>query len=246
MKISNTVAIIAAVLILISGGWWFLSDNKVEEVDEPIAVACTEEAKICLDGSSVSRSGPNCDFTECPSITVSSPVIDEEPNTPEPVEWITYTDSEWKYSFDYPNNYTLTKDTTGYKVILSPPGDIEKKTDFFAVVVIQYPEVEERSEIPAFLFGRANYPDGKIAWLKDSKFYSHEDYVIDVKEILFGNDRFAFKSRENSIEKGLGEYRSIVYVLRDPVVYRVTHDLLSENVFGEVIKRIEDSFTVNE
>jgi hypothetical protein len=29
--------------------------------------ACTEEAKVCPDGSSVSREGPNCEFAECPA-----------------------------------------------------------------------------------------------------------------------------------------------------------------------------------
>jgi hypothetical protein len=28
--------------------------------------ACTEEAKTCPDGSSVSRSGPDCEFPACP------------------------------------------------------------------------------------------------------------------------------------------------------------------------------------
>jgi PBP1b-binding outer membrane lipoprotein LpoB len=27
--------------------------------------ACTEEAKICPDGSAVGRTGPNCEFTPC-------------------------------------------------------------------------------------------------------------------------------------------------------------------------------------
>ena len=30
--------------------------------------ACTEEAKICPDGSSVGRSGPKCEFAACPSV----------------------------------------------------------------------------------------------------------------------------------------------------------------------------------
>lgn len=30
------------------------------------AIACTMEAKICPDGSAVSRGGPNCDFAQCP------------------------------------------------------------------------------------------------------------------------------------------------------------------------------------
>lgn len=29
-------------------------------------VACTEEAKVCPDGSSVGRTGPKCEFAECP------------------------------------------------------------------------------------------------------------------------------------------------------------------------------------
>ncbi|MCX6823557.1 MAG: DUF333 domain-containing protein [candidate division SR1 bacterium] len=28
--------------------------------------ACTEEAKICPDGSTVGRTGPNCEFAPCP------------------------------------------------------------------------------------------------------------------------------------------------------------------------------------
>jgi hypothetical protein len=29
--------------------------------------ACTEEAKVCPDGSSVGRTGPNCEFAPCPT-----------------------------------------------------------------------------------------------------------------------------------------------------------------------------------
>lgn len=29
--------------------------------------ACTEEAKLCSDGSAVGRSGPNCEFAACPA-----------------------------------------------------------------------------------------------------------------------------------------------------------------------------------
>lgn len=30
-------------------------------------VGCTREAKLCPDGSYVSRTGPNCEFAVCPS-----------------------------------------------------------------------------------------------------------------------------------------------------------------------------------
>lgn len=35
--------------------------------------ACTEEAKICPDGSAVGRVGPSCEFTPCPEITNEKP-----------------------------------------------------------------------------------------------------------------------------------------------------------------------------
>jgi hypothetical protein len=34
--------------------------------------ACTEEAKVCPDGSAVGRTGPNCEFAPCPEIVVQS------------------------------------------------------------------------------------------------------------------------------------------------------------------------------
>lgn len=33
------------------------------------SVACTMEAKLCADGSYVSRTGPNCEFAACPEVT---------------------------------------------------------------------------------------------------------------------------------------------------------------------------------
>ncbi|MFA6430072.1 MAG: hypothetical protein WC229_03605 [Candidatus Paceibacterota bacterium] len=38
-------------------------------------IACTQEAKICPDGSSVGRIGPRCEFTECPKTVTQTNVI---------------------------------------------------------------------------------------------------------------------------------------------------------------------------
>ena len=45
------------------------------------APACTEEAMICPDGSSVGRSGPDCAFAPCP--TESDPASTEPSEDPE-------------------------------------------------------------------------------------------------------------------------------------------------------------------
>jgi hypothetical protein len=41
--------------------------------------ACTEEAKLCSDGSSVGRTGPDCEFAVCPP--VNSILAEEEART---------------------------------------------------------------------------------------------------------------------------------------------------------------------
>ncbi|MFA5888692.1 MAG: DUF333 domain-containing protein [Candidatus Paceibacterota bacterium] len=42
-------------------------------IDEPTntGIACTEEAKICPDGSAVGRIGRNCEFAPCPNTPIS-------------------------------------------------------------------------------------------------------------------------------------------------------------------------------
>lgn len=49
--------------------------------------ACTKEAKICPDGSSVGRSGPKCEFAQCPAtilkvIPSPSPISQKEYKCP--------------------------------------------------------------------------------------------------------------------------------------------------------------------
>ena len=48
------------------------SSNSSLPAPDPGGVACTEEAKVCPDGSAVSRGGPNCEFAPCPEEVASS------------------------------------------------------------------------------------------------------------------------------------------------------------------------------
>jgi len=36
-----------------------------QSVEKPLEIACTQEARICPDGSAVGRSGPSCEFETC-------------------------------------------------------------------------------------------------------------------------------------------------------------------------------------
>lgn len=63
------IAVLATIMYVVSG----YSQTK--------KIACTQEAKICPDGSAVGRTGPNCEFAPCP--TVDLPRIPEKPEKPE-------------------------------------------------------------------------------------------------------------------------------------------------------------------
>lgn len=41
-------------------------------------VACTLEAKVCPDGSTVGRSGPSCEFAECPALSEGTKSVNDE------------------------------------------------------------------------------------------------------------------------------------------------------------------------
>jgi hypothetical protein len=56
------VIFIVAVLAVGTGGYLYAKNRAVS----PPQRACTMEAKLCSDGSAVSRTGPNCEFTACP------------------------------------------------------------------------------------------------------------------------------------------------------------------------------------
>ncbi|HEY4522467.1 MAG TPA: hypothetical protein VJH91_02425 [Candidatus Paceibacterota bacterium] len=57
---TTTLTGIVVVLVVLLGGWYWWSGANVG------GQQCTQEAKMCPDGSSVGRTGPNCEFALCP------------------------------------------------------------------------------------------------------------------------------------------------------------------------------------
>lgn len=63
------IGIIALVLSLVVALWvWDIRTAKAPTGEQ----ACTQEAKLCPDGSAVGRTGPNCEFAQCPSTIATS------------------------------------------------------------------------------------------------------------------------------------------------------------------------------
>ena len=72
---------VAVLIIVISGVLYFVWPG----FNSPEQVFCTQEAKLCSDGSYVGRTGPKCEFTACPKedlIVVESPFAFEEVSSP--------------------------------------------------------------------------------------------------------------------------------------------------------------------
>lgn len=66
------VGLVAALVGVFLAGW---STNPVptENVETPVAIMCTADARQCPDGSYVGRTGPNCAFV-CPVVTTEKRV----------------------------------------------------------------------------------------------------------------------------------------------------------------------------
>jgi len=54
-------SIIILIVILLVIAFFYIS-----QLDKKEQIVCIEETKICSDGSAVRRTGPNCEFAECP------------------------------------------------------------------------------------------------------------------------------------------------------------------------------------
>lgn len=60
-----------------------LCGKQIKVVKSPTVTACTQEAKLCPDGSYVYREGANCEFKQCPE---PEPEETTEPDTPDEPE----------------------------------------------------------------------------------------------------------------------------------------------------------------
>lgn len=76
--------LVAGVIILAAVGVFFVIQGRTQSGGQ---VACTMEAKLCPDGSSVGRQGPKCEFAPCPGeikqvINLESPKENDEIGLP--------------------------------------------------------------------------------------------------------------------------------------------------------------------
>lgn len=64
--ITKIIIAIVAMGIIGVGFWYYAENTKKDSV-----LYCTMEAKLCPDGSAVGRSGPRCEFKQCPAVNLN-------------------------------------------------------------------------------------------------------------------------------------------------------------------------------
>lgn len=87
---------IILIVVLIGSGGYILGINTKNAANAPTPTitnikGCTQEAKICPDGTSVGRTGPNCEFAPCPSVFPTTSTV---PSTV-PSFFVCPTVSDW-------------------------------------------------------------------------------------------------------------------------------------------------------
>jgi hypothetical protein len=105
-KVVSIFAVLLIALVGVAGAVYFYSIDASPVAVVPVTpVVCTEEAKICPDGSSVGRTGPKCEFTDCPE----SPSSDMSK-----WNWVLSEVSPQGAQFSYPKPVPTTYVTTQY------------------------------------------------------------------------------------------------------------------------------------
>jgi hypothetical protein len=82
MEKRNLLISVGAVLVIGAAIWFsFSAGTQTAKTDPDILVPptqgweCNQDAKICSDGSSVGRTGPDCHFAACPSSDATSATL---------------------------------------------------------------------------------------------------------------------------------------------------------------------------
>jgi len=122
LTLSGIIIIVAVAIIAFGGIFAYQYLTPEPSNNQQNSVACTMEAKICPDGSSVGRTGPNCEFTACPA------VVDQT------ADWKIYSNTNG-YTLKYPSNLILSAPSNPNYVEIKSLSTAEKP--FFAYIEVK-------------------------------------------------------------------------------------------------------------
>ena len=220
-KFKLPIAIAGIVLLLVIG----TASAVFLLVSKPKQAVCTVEVKICPDGSSVGRTGPNCEFSPCPTPT-------QDPTT----NWKTYTNSQFGFSLKYPPSVT-----TGFVVFDGGAGgnnllglkgpNYKENTDFGSGMAIWASNIAGSDPKTATVIDRQSIKQNEAAG-----FGQNFDLSCAVKETKIGNSASALLQTCNKVPA------QFIYVQNSKgIITRLT--TLSAGNYQPLIDQILSTFT---
>jgi hypothetical protein len=137
IKSNNHLIIIFAIIAIIGfsaasamAGYFFATRTLTTTNPgntQPNTKACTMEAKVCPDGTSVGRTGPNCEFAACPVTATPQPAVSPIPTLKPNPSGNTYRSEKNNVAFYYASktqgsNETIEVSELGNKIYVYPKG----------------------------------------------------------------------------------------------------------------------------
>jgi hypothetical protein len=175
--------VILIIVIAIIAGLFIWRFTKQASAPSPIQQACTQEAKLCDDGSSVGRTGPNCEFAPCPEKVIQSEL------TSDTNDWQTYKNEKYGYQIQYPKNYVANLDNLQNISLNSPKNEQLKKdianTTYFGEGYMEDINISYLDNIKDEPENVAN----KLSAATLQDFINKNPMITDKKEIDFAGEK---------------------------------------------------------
>jgi len=186
------IIVVVCFTAVIAMGLYLIYDKSLFTKEQVKSVACTQEVKLCPDGSNVGRIGPNCAFAACPIVkvpVVKTPVVEIN----ETDSWLTYKNDKHGFEIKYPPSWIFYDIDDDFLVMNFCGPDYATKSDCKTAGLNHTSVISLRNDIVVVKDGGycANYPNS--IYCKKELILVQENLKIDnrdaeVIEIRYGTD----------------------------------------------------------
>lgn len=180
MQKGFTPILIIFLIAVLAGGigvGGFLIGKNSSQKPQPIASpspttdqkACTQEAKLCPNGTSVSRTGSNCEFAAC--LTIDSSVVDG---------FKTYQGAG--FTIQYPEGFIVQENKTNRWAKFSKDEITRNKEQKSETILISYKETEIKDPCLIKVDG---YPNAKCISINGIRMLDWQSETANVGPLMF-------------------------------------------------------------